>query len=89
MANDDAALNYRRGRSGRPLSRIKALVRSEGTHVCWLCGQGIEMSLPINHPYAWTIDHVTPLSLGGDPLDLKNIREAHRTCNSSRWSTSP
>jgi 5-methylcytosine-specific restriction endonuclease McrA len=33
----------------------------------------------------WTIDHVLPLSLYPHlALDITNMREAHRKCNSSR-----
>jgi 5-methylcytosine-specific restriction endonuclease McrA len=72
------------GRSGRPWARMRALVKREGSHVCWLCGKAIDMGLPYNHKWGWTIDHVLPLSMGGSALDMDNLREAHRSCNSSR-----
>ncbi|MEV2277720.1 HNH endonuclease [Nocardiopsis sp. NPDC049922] len=81
------SLDYRRGRSGRPLARAKARLKREGSHVCWWCGHAIDMQLSQldpNHRDAWTLDHAIPLSHGGDPLDPGNHREAHRRCNSSR-----
>ncbi|MFF2475095.1 HNH endonuclease [Streptomyces sp. NPDC058066] len=35
-------------------------------------------------PLAFTLDHLVPLSLGGDLLDPANARSAHRRCNSAR-----
>lgn len=88
----DPGLDYRRGRSGRPLQRLKHLLRTEGNNICWICGKPIDMALSTadpNHAMAWTLDHATPLSLGGDPLDPSNAREAHRRCNSSRGNRPP
>ncbi|WP_435196348.1 HNH endonuclease [Streptomyces sioyaensis] len=86
---DFHASNYSRGRGGRPLSRLKALMKAEGTNLCWICGQPIDLGLPPNHVMAWTLDHYVPLSLGGDPLDPANAREAHRRCNSARGNGPP
>jgi 5-methylcytosine-specific restriction endonuclease McrA len=71
------------------LRRVQAQLKREGTNVCWLCGQPIDLRLPYLHPLAWTLDHVIPLSLGGHPLDMYNLREAHRRCNSSRGNRPP
>lgn len=62
-----------RGRVGRPWRRVRAEVLAQ-SDVCWLCG----------YPGADTVDHVVPLSLGGDPLSLDNLRPAHKRCNSRR-----
>ena len=77
---------YQRGRSGRPISRIRDQVRREGSHICWLCGKPIDMTLDAQtHAYGWTIDHVLPLSMYPElAVDITNMREAHRHCNSSR-----
>lgn len=85
MADD-----YQRGRSGRPIARIRARLKAEGSHICWLCGSPIDLDLPQTHRMSWTLDHVIPLSirpdLWGEP---SNHREAHRTCNSSRGRGQP
>ncbi|WP_304452897.1 HNH endonuclease [Nocardiopsis sp. YSL2] len=81
------SLEYRRGRSGRPLARAKAKLKREGSNLCWRCGGAIDMQLTAvapNHADAWTLDHLTPLSQGGSALDPANHREAHRRCNSAR-----
>jgi hypothetical protein len=76
---------YRRGRSGRPYQRMCRMLRQEGTNICWICGQPIDIALHQSHPWSWTLDHVLPLidypCLGLEPT---NHREAHRTCNSRK-----
>lgn len=92
MTLDDPDLDYRRGRSGRPLQRLKAQLKADGSNQCWLCGKAIDMvltALDPNHRDAWTLDHEIALSLGGDPLDPRNAREAHRRCNSARGNGAP
>ncbi|WP_371674455.1 HNH endonuclease [Streptomyces sp. NBC_00289] len=51
---------------------------------CWLCGHNIDPRLDPRHPMSWTLDHLVPLSRGGDLLDPANARPAHRRCNSSK-----
>ena len=45
-------------------------------------GELIDLELPRHHRMAWTADHLTPLSQGGDIYGER--RPAHRACNSSR-----
>jgi len=71
------------GRKGRPWRRIREQVLGD-CPVCWLCGLPIDRALPPNHPMSATVDHVEPLSLGGDPLDPSGLRPAHHGCNSRR-----
>jgi 5-methylcytosine-specific restriction endonuclease McrA len=78
------ASNPRNGRRYRDLCvRQRALGLP-----CWLCGHEIayEITGPLagRHPLAFTLDHVVPLSRGGDLLDPANARSAHRRCNSAR-----
>lgn len=71
----------RRGRWGRPWRRARAQVLARST-VCWICG----------HDGADSADHITPLALGGDPLDPDNLAPAHhqpcpicgKRCNTAR-----
>ncbi|MYV58031.1 HNH endonuclease [Streptomyces sp. SID3212] len=81
-------MDYRRGRGGRPLNRAKALLKTEGSNVCWICGAPIDLVLSArdpNHAMAWTLDHAIPLSIRPDlSLEPSNHREAHRKCNSSK-----
>lgn len=84
MSEEDA-LNYRRGRSGRPYRRLRVLLKAVGSNVCWLCAQPIDMDLPPRHPLAWSLDHAIPLSVRPDlALDEGNAREAHLGCNARK-----
>lgn len=50
---------------------------------CWLCGRLINVYLPHNDRWSFTLDHVIPKILGG--LDIvSNSMPAHRSCNSRR-----
>ena len=55
--------------SGRRVTIARQYTLQRDRFVCWLCGHPIDLTLPYNHAYGWTLDHVVPLSLGGDPLD--------------------
>ncbi|WWM24861.1 HNH endonuclease [Streptomyces sp. B21-104] len=70
-------------RNGRPYRRLVASLKTAGLP-CWLCGHNIDGRLTEKHPLSFTLDHVVPLSKGGDLLDPANARPAHRSCNSSR-----
>ncbi len=48
---------------------------------CGLCRKLVAMDKPIPHPKAPTIDHVVPLSRGGDDTRA-NVQLAHFLCNS-------
>lgn len=50
---------------------------------CQLCLFGIDRALRFPDPWSPTIDHTTPLSLGG-PHTRANVRAAHLHCNSAR-----
>lgn len=71
------------GRGGYKWRKVQAIVRAS-SDTCWRCGHYIDQTLDHRHPLSSTVDHVIPLSLGGDPLDLANLRHAHRRCNSRR-----
>ncbi len=70
-------------RNGRPYRRLCAAVRAMRLP-CWLCGHDIDLTLDARCPLSFTLDHLVPLSLGGDLLDPANARSAHRRCNSAR-----
>jgi 5-methylcytosine-specific restriction endonuclease McrA len=71
-------------RNGRPYRRLVAWQKSLGLP-CWICGHEIPTRVDgRRHPLAFTLDHLVPLSRGGDLLDPLNARSAHRRCNSAR-----
>lgn len=47
---------------------------------CGLCGSSVDMTIKNPHPWAPTIDHIVPISLGGDDT-RGNVWLAHRVCN--------
>jgi 5-methylcytosine-specific restriction endonuclease McrA len=47
---------------------------------CALCGGRIRRGLGYNHPDALTMDHIVPLSKGGEDV-ASNVQAAHRHCN--------
>jgi 5-methylcytosine-specific restriction endonuclease McrA len=71
-------------RNGRPYRRLVAAQKALGLP-CWICGHNIPANVDgRRHPLAFTLDHLIPLSKGGDLCDPANARSAHRRCNSSR-----
>lgn len=51
--------------------------------LCHLCGGGIDPLVKNPDRLAATVDHVVPLSQGGEH-SYANVRAAHRTCNTSK-----
>lgn len=51
--------------------------------VCQLCGELVDSQLPGNHPRGATLDHLVPVSVGGDHSP-GNLQLAHRCCNSAK-----
>lgn len=72
-----------KGRTGRPWRRAREHVKRT-QRICWLCGAAIDLDLPASDPMSFTVDHVQPLSLGGAEVDVRNLRAAHRDCNTKR-----
>ncbi|MFS0697769.1 HNH endonuclease [Streptomyces nitrosporeus] len=74
-------------RNGRPYRRLCETQRALALP-CWICGRDIAYNITGpeagKHPGAFTLDHLIPLSRGGDLLDPTNARSAHRRCNSRR-----
>ena len=66
----------RRNQHRRAIARTKA--------PCGICGKPIDYALHYLDPMSYTIDHVTPLALGGAD-DLPNLQAAHRKCNRDKW----
>lgn len=78
---------------GRPWNRERTAFKDEcrkRNTPCWLC-QGkrgpIEYDAPPSTPLSFSVDHVIPTSLGGDPMRREGWKPAHFGCNSSRGNT--
>ena len=50
---------------------------------CWHCGEPIDYDAHYTDPDAFVIDHLIPLSAGGEDV-LDNIVPSHRRCNSDK-----
>lgn len=76
------------GRSSRAWKALCARLRVELPPICWLCGGDIDLGLHHLDRWAWTLDHVQPLDTHPElAMDLANLRPAHRSCNSSKGSS--
>ena len=64
-------------------SLYHVLVRDK--YKCGICGDLIDVSLPINNKMSATMDHIVPISKGGDH-SWNNVQAAHMHCNSKKGS---
>ena len=62
-------------------SLYQILVRD--AYICGICGNLIDISLPVNHRMSATIDHIMPLSKGGAHC-WNNVQAAHLSCNAAK-----
>lgn len=49
--------------------------------VCALCGNPIDMEAPAKSPMSLEVDHIIPVSRGGDPYAIDNLQLTHMRCN--------
>lgn len=68
--------------TARRAGKLRQVVERDGWE-CWLCGQPIRQGIDPHHDEAVSLDHVVPLSEGGNHA-VENLRPAHRWCNSRR-----
>lgn len=71
-------------RWGRATQRLRRDVLDLYGPTCWIDGEPIDLDLRTPHPRSYEVDHLLPVSLGGDEFDLANCRPAHRECNLRR-----
>ncbi|MFF3128519.1 HNH endonuclease [Streptomyces sp. NPDC057908] len=69
----------KRGGVSEPYTLLQIAERDRGR--CGLCGQRVLMAAKVPHSKAPTIDHVVPVSEGGDDTRA-NVQLAHFRCNS-------
>lgn len=60
---------------------LEVFERDQG--VCWLCNKVVDTTLPRVSKFGGTIDHVIPISRGGEDT-LENCRLAHWICNNHK-----
>jgi hypothetical protein len=56
------------------------MIAARDLFICHICETNVDMSLPRTSRMGATLDHVFPLSLGGDD-SLENVKLAHWICN--------
>ena len=49
--------------------------------VCAICGRPVNFDLRFPDPWSATVDHIVPISKGGNPADIANMQLAHLQCN--------
>jgi 5-methylcytosine-specific restriction endonuclease McrA len=52
--------------------------------LCAICHRPLVHGAPARSRYSPSVDHIVPISLGGDPFDRANLRVVHYGCNASR-----
>jgi 5-methylcytosine-specific restriction endonuclease McrA len=57
--------------------------------VCAICGGPVDKDLPKYHPMSAEIDHIIPISKGGDPVAIENMQLTHRKCNRDKSDKLP
>ncbi len=75
--------------NGARRRKAKRLLKCRGDHVCWICGEPIDMTLDWPDPMSWSCDEYVPRSRGGSQYDAANLREAHLVCNQRRGNRMP
>lgn len=86
-----AARAFERGEESRRKRRARlagvkrdrystASIAERDGYICSLCGERVDMDLKYPHPGSASVDHVLPLSLGGDDT-LANVALACLGCN--------
>lgn len=65
----------------RDRARAAVLARDD---VCGICGQPVDKTLHYLDPGAPEVDEIVPVSLGGSPFELTNLRLTHLLCNRRR-----
>ena len=48
---------------------------------CAICGRAVDFDKKFPDPWSATLDHIIPISKGGDPASLENLQLAHLQCN--------
>ena len=85
-------MNNPRYANGSARRKARARLKAE-QRGCWICRafgrpDRIDYDLPPNHPCAFEVDELIPVSKGGSPTAYDNLDAAHRACNEWRGNRS-
>ncbi|AOT23214.1 HNH endonuclease [Mycobacterium phage Taquito] len=75
------------GRNTARRDRHRRII-AKGEPPCHVCGEPIDYQAHHLDPLSFTIDHITPLALGGEDT-LDNLGPAHRKCNRDKSDKPP
>ena len=71
------------GRQSYAWQKVRAEVLARAQD-CALCGLPLDFQAQPMTRFAPSVDHIVPVTLGGELLDPANLRPAHFGCNSQR-----
>lgn len=76
---------WRNQRIRREKLRAKMLKQARSAPIaCHMCGHVLDADAPHMDPRQPVVDHLVPLSKGGDPFATTNVALACRSCNARR-----
>ena len=89
--DERSSREFARGENARRMRRARlagvqresyttAEVAARDDHLCGLCGGRVDMALRFPNRMSASVDHILPLSLGGNDM-LANVQLAHLGCN--------
>ena len=61
-------------------NKAKKIIYASQT-VCGICGRAVNFDKKFPDPWSATLDHIIPISKGGDPASIENLQLAHLQCN--------
>lgn len=76
-------VRYRPDKDGKAKSTIqkaKKIIFATQTN-CAICGRPVDFEKVFPDPWSATVDHIIPISKGGDPASISNLQLAHLYCN--------
>lgn len=62
------------------LKKARKIIYASQTN-CAICGRAVDFNRVFPDPWSATLDHIIPVSKGGDPAAIENLQLAHLQCN--------
>lgn len=66
-------------------AKARKIIYAQQTN-CAICGRPVDFSKVFPDPWSATLDHIIPISKGGDPAAIENLQLAHLQCNRQKAS---
>lgn len=68
------------GKAEAAFDKAKKIIYASQSN-CAICGRAVDFNKRFPDPWSPTLDHIIPVSKGGDPASLENLQLAHLQCN--------